>query len=90
LPTIQDLAARWQVTVRQARATVIDGKLPMIRLKSTRHNVNWSTTRFDPADVEAWEAERNRAGSGEGRPAPNPAKVEPLGGRPSIPNHLGF
>jgi hypothetical protein len=62
----------------------------LIRLKATSRNVIWSTMRFDPAGVEAWEAGRKRAGCGEERPAPKPVKVKPLGGRPSIPNHLGF
>jgi len=87
--TIQDLAARWGVTLRQAKAAAIQGGVPMIRLKPTRHHISWATTRFDPGDVEAWEAERRRAVAAEARPAPEPAKIKPLGRRPAVPNHLG-
>ncbi|WP_165071968.1 hypothetical protein [Paludisphaera rhizosphaerae] len=71
---IEDLAKRWEVTIRQARRTVLEGAVPMIELRRTGRNVSWSTTRFDARDVTAWEEARKRARTAEVVEGPPPRR----------------
>ncbi|WP_165253032.1 hypothetical protein [Paludisphaera soli] len=61
LLAIRDLAERWGVDERRARAVVIEGGLPQIELTAEGKYVRWPTVRFQASTVEAWEAERERA-----------------------------
>lgn len=60
LLTIQDIAARWRVNLRQAKPAAVQGGLPRIELKAGLKHISWSTTRFAMRDVEAWEKRRMR------------------------------
>ncbi len=86
---IEDLAKRWGVTIRQAKTAALEGDLRRIALRPRRKYVSWATTRFDVADVLAWEAERKEASTIPAEASPAPPTVKPLGGRPRVPNHLG-
>lgn len=71
LLSIQDLAERWGVSVREARRAVVEGGLPRIELRDGSY-ISWTTTRFSLADVAAWEEGRKRAGGPATVAAPAP------------------
>lgn len=88
--TIEDIARRWGVTVRQARAVVASGGVPRIDLRpAPGRYISWRTTRFALADVEAWEEARKTAGASPAVAPPPAVKVKPRGPRPDVPNRLG-
>lgn len=57
---IEDLAARWQLSIRDAKRIVRTEKVPFIALKTFDMNIGWKFVRFQVEAVTSWEASRER------------------------------
>lgn len=58
--TINELAERWGVSLRDAKQIVRDEKVPFIALRTADMRINWTFVRFEPEAVDGWERGRER------------------------------
>lgn len=66
--TIDDLAKRWGVSIRDAKRIVRDEEVPFVALRSHDMRIRWAFVRFSPQAVAAWEDGRVRVADAPDRP----------------------
>lgn len=70
LMTIDDLAARWGITVEMVKRQVRSAGVPFFALNPTVCKISWAYVRFRVEAIEEWE--KSRTGTFDGQPQPQP------------------